>query len=290
MQIIYMLIVSASFLSAFSFAYAGQGISNSNYILSESGTLKLMSFNEGNIVDARSLIHDKYLTNSYWPCIDIKSNQLYFEYYGDSNHTPMIYSLDLNDVNRQAKKLYEGRFPSLSPNGHMLSYYVHPNKLFVVTLGEESSIKQVSTEIPNGAPAVWISNNKLIYMNLNKRLIVLDVSTGENIDTGHSEVIPGSTISSDGDRVICGSYDGKKIFIYHASTNELDILLNNHVLSIGAISVWSQGEKGFYYTRQTLNNILKIDESQELFFYSIAKNKEVPMQKKMALFGGVFWR
>jgi WD40 repeat protein len=134
-------------------------------------------------------------------------------------------------------------------------------------------------------PTVWISDRSLLYTDMNNHLMKYDVISNKTEDTSYDYGIP-AALSPDGSQVLCGSYDGKKIYIYTIKTNEIKLLKKTNLCSMGSSFVWRNDGKSFLYTRQTLGNIIKLNEISSLFLYSL-DGKEKKLIDKFSLFGGV---
>ena len=113
----------------------------------------------------------------------------------------------------------------------------------------------------------------------------LDTVSGNVESTGHDYVIP-AALSPEGDQVLCGSYDGAKIFMYTIKTNKINVLKKTKLFSMGSNFVWSHDGKYFLYTRQTLSNLIKFNEIRSLFLYSL-EGREIKLLYKFSLFGGI---
>ena len=284
-KISFILTIVAFNLFNFKLSHATQDMNDKYYIFSESGYLKALFVSNNKIKREFEISGDSILNNAYWPCYDSNNQIIYFETKDKAdNYTASIFKTNISKSNYAPVKLFKGRFPSLSTNAMQLAYYVHPGQLFVSELNGDNS-RKIADDMPNHRPAIWVSKDTLLYMNKEKQLSLINISSGEKKNTGYSEVIPGSTISSDGEKVICGSYDGKKIFLYFVKTNEIQLLKKTKMLSMGTSFVWSGDEKRFLYTRQTWSNLFRLKKAQDLFSYSLDGN-EIHLSKTMALFGG----
>ncbi|BBO67242.1 hypothetical protein DSCA_11720 [Desulfosarcina alkanivorans] len=143
------------------------------------------------------------------------NEMIYFEAenknWGPSRQT---FFIELNDKAKNPKQIVEGRRPSISPNGNLLSFYRHPNELWILEINKQKKFRIVS-DFSDYQPAVWISDRSLLYTDKNNHLTKFDVISKKKKDIGYDNVIP-SALSPDEKHVLCGSWDGKKnILIYN---------------------------------------------------------------------------
>ena len=255
------------------------------FVMSPGNEMIFYRLQDGKIRGLNSLLPDDNWSNAYWPCYDKANKIIYFEaenkVFGPSRQ---IFCIELDDKTKNPKKVVEGRRPSISPNGNLLSFYRHPNELWILEINKQKKFRIVS-DISDYQPAVWISERSLLYTDKNNHLMKLDVISKKTERTNFDYIIPAS-LSPDGNRVLCGSYDGKKIYIYTIKTNEIKLLKKTNLFSMGSSFVWRNDGKSFFYTRQTLGDIIKLNEISSLFLYSL-DGKEKKLIDKFSLFGGV---
>lgn len=254
------------------------------YILATGGGLNLAVLKNGHDLLLTDILNKTKWSNAYWPSFDEKHGNIYFEALQEGEgRSAYIYSVNLLSKDLQPKKILRGRKPSLSPDGNMLAYYLHPNQLWIFNIKKQEN-RLIATDIPNSLPPVWISQFRLLYNDLNGKLIILDTKTAKKEATDFGGVIAGS-LSPDGEKVLCVDVDGRKIFLYVIKTNEMSLIEKSKHLSIGSSFVWSGDGNSFLYTRQTWANQLKLSEARDMFQYSL-DGKERRVFRNIALFGG----
>ncbi len=257
---------------------------NTIFIISTGNELIKCSLENDTIKSNTNLLHDKNRDGGVWPTYDRKNRLLYFEAPNEKfGRSKQIFSIELNKKSKIPIKVLEGRSPSISPNGSLLAYYQHPNQLWLFEIKSQKK-KKVISNLLDYDPVVWISDQHLLFTDTEKRMMKLDVVTGEIQSTGHKHVIPGA-LSPDMDRVLCGSYDGNKIFLYFIKTNDLVVFKKTSFFSMGTSFVWSLDGNSFLYTKQTLSNVIKLLEIRSLFL-STLDGKETKLINRFALFGG----
>lgn len=287
----YKIILKDVILGFILFVFLTQPIFSSDHmkkesvIISPGGQLIKYSLINGTLKKRSDLLPDKQWSNAYWPTYDREKGLIYFEAENkEFGWSRSIFYIDINDEKQHPIKIIEGRRPSVSPDGRSLAYYQHPNQLWILEL-ESQKNKKIVSDILDCQPVVWISNQQLLYADATNHLIRLNIVSENAENTGHNNILPGA-LSPDGYSVLCGSYDGSKISIYTVKTNELTVLKKSIFFSMGSSFVWSHDGKSFLYTRQTLSNLIKLDEIRSLFLYSLA-GKEIKLIDKFSLFGGV---
>ena len=221
-----------------------------------------------------------------WPIYNRVTNDLYFEGRSEDaiHRGSFIYKYN-HDNNPKTERLLEGRYPALSPDEKWLTFYQHPNKWKFLNL-ENMQTKEIVDEIDNFRPPVWISNNRLLYNSINNQLIILDLLTGEKRMTGYEKIIPGS-LSPDGKKVLCGTYDGMKIILYFIDDNKIETIKESKFLTIGTTFIWRPDGKSFLYKRQTWSTVLQLREGGLLFLFSLEDKKETDLNSGINIFGGV---
>ncbi|MBN1907070.1 MAG: hypothetical protein JW927_18470 [Deltaproteobacteria bacterium] len=266
-------------------SFAEESIKKEKYLISIAGVLKECLIKNGNSTNLVDILDSKKVNDVYWPSYNHKNGNIYFSTMSlNEEHKTCIY--EVNIVNKEEKpvKIVEGRFPSISPAGDFLLFYIHPYQLWVLDLKKNSS-KILFSDMMNYSPAVWCANDKVLYATTSNKLFEYNIVTGEKRDTGYDNVIP-SSLSPDGNLVLCGSFDGDKIYLYSVNTKTMKVLKKSRALTIGASFIWSSDGKSFLYTRQTWSNTIRISEAQDLFHYYL-DGKEIHLLKNIALFGGV---
>lgn len=220
-----------------------------------------------------------------WPSCSKQKNLIFIEAQNaDFGLDRFIFSMKMKPLGEQVTKIIQGLKPAISSDGNYLAYYKHPQKLMLRNL--KTSVNRVlASNFVNHQPVVWLTDRILIFYNTEDKLMKMDITTGVATDTGHYKVIPGS-LSPKGDKVLCGNYEGNKIFIYIIETNELEEIVESKVTSIGNSFVWLKNSKNFLYTRQTFSNLIKFNESRSLFLYN-PKGKDPKLVNMFSLFGGV---
>jgi len=259
---------------------------NDMFVLSPGSEVIKYSLKDRQLEGLGSLLpHDKW-DSAYWPTYDRERKLIYFEAINiNISLLPNIFSINIANNKDCPVKIVEGRKPSISPTGDFLAYYQHPYELWVLEINSGSK-KNIVRDISNDQPVVWISEHDLLYTNSRNELIRLDTVSGSTKFTGYKSVIP-AEISPDGNSVLCGSYDGSKIFIYAIKTNKITVIKRTYIFSMGSSLVWSHNGQSFLYTRQVLSNLIKFDENRSLFLFSLEEGKEIKLSDKYSLFGGV---
>lgn len=179
--------------------------------------------------------------------------------------------------------IIQGLSPSIPPDGSLLIYYQHPNQLWLLEIKSQIK-KQIILNASNRKPIVWISDKDFLFTDKNEKLMRMNIVSERIKNTGHQYVIP-DALSPDGERVLCGSYDGQKIFIYTIKTNSITTFKKTFFFSMGSSFVWTLDGKYFLYTRQTLANLIQLNESKSLFLCSL-DGKEQKLIDWFALLGG----
>jgi WD40 repeat protein len=266
-------------------AFSNENMETDLFVISPGNEVILYQLKDGKIRGLNSLLPDDKWSNAYWPCYDKGNKIIYFEAENkDFKISRQIFYIDLDDKTENPRKVVVGRRPSISPNGHLLAFYRHPNELWVLEINSQKKMRIVC-DISDYQPTVWISEKSLLYADKNNHLMKLDVISKKTEYTSYDYVIP-AALSPDGSQVLCGSYDGKKIFLYTIKTNKIKILKKTNIISMGSSFVWRNDGQSFFYTRQTFGNIMKFNEIRSLFLYSL-DGKEQKLIDRYSLFGGV---
>lgn len=219
-----------------------------------------------------------------WPNFNRKTGQVYFEATNtDFGSTPHVFAFSFPAERIVPEIIIEGRYPSVSPTGSLLAYYRHPNQLWVMDLRSKKSTKLILNYAGRN-PATWLSDEEILYNDTANHLYKINTSSGAKVDTGFQKVIPGA-LSPDGEMVLCGSYDGKIIYLYSTKTDKLKILKKLFFLSMGSCFIWFPDSSHFFFTRQTFSNQIKLKESRSLF-YSSMEMEEQKLVDIFSLFGG----
>ena len=266
-------------------AFSSERMESELFVISPGNEMILYRLRDGKIRGLNSLLPDNKYINVYWPCHSKGNKIIYFEAENKNfGLSRQIFCIELGDKTKNPRKVVEGRRPSISSNGKFLSYYRHPNELWMLEIDSQKEMRLVS-DISDYQPAVWISEQSLLYNDKNNHLMKLDVFSNKTDNTSYDYVIP-AALSPDGNRVLCGSYDGKKIFLYLIKNNKIELIKKTMFFSMGSSFVWRNDGKSFLYTRQTFANLMKFNEIQSLFLYSL-KGKEQKLIDKYSLFGGL---
>jgi hypothetical protein len=268
-----------------------------NYAMSEEYYL-IATDNGSNYMEVFSLRKDVFklhkkiefpmISNFQWPNYNHVTHDLYFEGLSeDARHRgSFIYKYN-TDNNPKTEQLLEGRYPALSPDGKLLTYYRHPNHL-VLFETKSKLIKEIGDDIDNCRPPVWVSNKRLLYYNVKKQMILFDISTGKKQMTGYEKIIPGS-LSPDGRTVLCGNYAGNKIILYFIDDNKIETIKESNFLTIGTTFIWSPDGRSFLYARQKWSSVLRLREGHSLFLFSLVDRTEKDLDSGIPLAGGVVW-
>ncbi len=267
-------------------ANANDTMKNNILVLSTGNELIECLFQNGRFKINGQPLLDKNWQNAVWPNFNRKTGRVYFEAKNaDFGSAPHIFAFSFPGEQPVPELITEGRYPSLSPDGLLLAYYRHPSQLWIFDIKRKKSTKFIS-DYAKRNPAVWISDKEIVYNDTANHLCRISVLSGVKDDTGLQKIIPGS-LSPDGEKVLCGSYDGKKIYLYSIKTNTLKVLKKSLFLSMGSSFIWSPDSHHFFFTRQTLSNQIKMKESRSLF-YSSQEKEEQKLVDVFSLFGGFF--
>lgn len=268
---------------------ADDTVKNEQFLASFSGALHKYTLERREIIAAEKILNNDRWSHVYWPSYDEEKDLIYFvaQDSHDIKSRTNIYRICLLSLDQEPIKLIvNARHPSISPDNNTMAFYRHPNQLWIQRL-EKMNGKKVVSDIVNYQPCVWVSNTHLLYANLSNNLVSLDLNKGKKQETGYSHIVPGA-LSPDGKKVLCGSSDGKKIYFYSPVSNELTLIKENKFRSIGTSFIWLPDGDGFLFTMQTWSNILRFNESRDLFLYEFSEQKETLLLDKTALFGGTF--
>jgi len=264
--------------------FSSDKMKKENFIISPGGVLIEYVLENGSIKGSGSLPESKQWSDSYWPSYDRKNGLIYFEAeHKGSGWSRQIFFIAIDDKKMNPIRVVEGRQPSISLDGSMLAYSRHPNQLWLFDIKSKES-KKAASDILAAQPVVWISSKDLLYSDLNNNLVRYDIGAGKADKTGHDHVIPGA-LSPGENRVLCGSYDGSKILMYTINTNKIEVLKKSILFSMGSSFVWSRNGKYFLYTKQTLSNLIRLNESRSLYRYAFG-GEETLLIDKFSLFGG----
>lgn len=265
-------------------AYANDNVLAINFLLSVSGVLKSYELNSGLKEKSQLLTHRDWKQSS-WPSYDSETRSIFFESQNKSTGwKSTIYRLSLSKTSNVPKEIVRGRYPSLSKDGKLLSYFKYPEELWILNIADNHVEKMVD-DIDEAGPAVWISKHHLLYTNKLKEMILLDILNKEKSKTGFNKLIPVS-LSPNGKNILCITYDGKKIISYYINTNRIKVLKSSRFLSIANTFIWNPDGKGFLYARQTWKNLLRFKEAKSLFYYYLDGSEQFLLDN-IALFGGV---
>lgn len=190
-------------------AFSSERMESELFVISPGNEMILYRLRDGKIRGLNSFLPDNKYINVYWPCYSKRNKIIYFEAENKNfGLSRQIFCIELGDKTKNPRKVVEGRRPSISSNGKLLSYYRHPNELWMLEIDSQKEMRLVS-DISDYQPAVWISEQSLLYNDKNNHLMKLDVFSNKTDNTSYDDVIP-AALSPDGNRVLCGSYDGKK--------------------------------------------------------------------------------
>lgn len=255
------------------------------YALAFSTGIYKYRYQKGSIYRVSDLDINLDLYDVYWPTYESDAGILIFEAKSKSeNGKTSIYSMAIHNENTKVLKIIDGRYPSLSSDGRILAYYKHPNELWTMNLRHNTS-KKVASDMLKRQPVVWLPNNKILYASLSKEAIIVDSKNDQIKPTGIYDIIP-SSISPSGAHVLCGSHDGKQIFLYSVDTKDLNLLKKTKFLTMGTSFVWLPNDEGFLFTRQTWSNVLRLNEATDLFLHKF-KNDETDVMDNVVMYGGV---
>lgn len=253
-------------------------------ILSNGSNLLKGSIVNNKMSRLSSLLESKKWGYVSWPAYDKQKNLMYIEGQNtDFGLDRFIFSVSVKPFGEKVTKIVKGRHPAVSMDGNFLAYYKHPNQLRLKGLRNSKDNLLVSN-YANYQPAVWADNHTLLYSDTSNKMMKINTSTRETENTKHDFVIPGS-LSPTGDRVLCGSYDGTAIYMYTIETNEINVLMNSKIFSLGNSFVWSNNSKNFLYTKQTFSNLIRLNVARSLFLYS-PKGRDTKLMNMFSLFGG----
>lgn len=260
-----------------------------HYVLSDGGGISIYTHNDKQVVKFHDLLDRSKWSGIIYPIWVPSRSSIMFEA-RHSIDAVAIYEVDVKQlrVNSEPKKLVAGRLPSLSPDGHNLSYFAK-NKNFIVTPYPFQTTTLTITDVNETyRPLVWLDNNHLVYFDMDKKITVLDISnrTSRKISVGTIKIIPISVLPNTM-TVLCINYDANSLFLLNTQNNQLIPLITLTGLSIGSSIVWRPDGKSFFYTRQTWWNLLKLSESFSLFTFSL-NGETHQLIDKFALFGGFF--
>lgn len=266
-------------------SFADKIENNGCYVLSNGSILLKCLMDDNNFSKTTLEIDNDSWENICWPNYNASTEELYFSAISiKESFKNYVYKINLSDQPFSPIPVVEGDFPSLSPEGDLLLFYIHPYQLWVLNL-KNNSTKILVSDMGNYSSAVWCANDKVLYATTSNKLFEYNIVTGEKRDTGYDNVIP-SSLSPDGNLMLCGSFDGNKIYLYSVKTKTMKVLKKSRALTIGSSFIWSSDGKSFLYTRQTWSNTIRISEAQDLFHYYL-DGKEIHLLKNIALFGGV---
>jgi hypothetical protein len=269
--------------------YANDTMKHESLVVSFSGVLQKCILQGDRISIAGNILNNDKWSHVYWPSYDGKKESIYFVAKSglDQDANTNIFSISLLAPNQEPKKLIDNaRYPSLSPNNNLLAFYRHPNQLWIQSL-KNMNAQKAASDIASYQPCVWVSNTHLLYIDSNNELVLFDVPKGEKQKTRYSGIVPGA-LSPDGKKVLCGSSDGKKIYFYFPLSNKIEPIKESKFRSMGTSFIWLPDGSGFLFTMQTWSNILRLNESRDLFLYMVNEREETLLLSKAALFGGAF--
>lgn len=253
-------------------------------IISDGSNLIKFSIERRQLIDPIKLLNSDKWSYATWPSFNRHSNLIYIQGQNkDFGLNQYIFSFSIKPFGENITKITKGFYPSISDNGKLLSYYMHPNQLRLIDL-ETSKNRLLISNIAKGQPAVWLDDHTLLYSDTENRMMKINIFTSKTENTGHDFIIPGM-ISPNKDQVLCGNYFGDRICMYTVKKNQIKVLKKSRLLSFGTNFVWIGNSQKFLYTRQTFLNIIRLRESRSLFLYSSA-DMEDKLIKLFALFGG----
>lgn len=258
------------------------GFCSDRYILSYSGDLYEVVVSEMNIIEKRRLIVSDKVIHIDWPSYNSVDGNIYFDALSIGTYKHGIYKYD-NKSGSLSLITGEGSHPAISPNGRLLTYYKHPNKLCVYDVITNKVIRYVDG-LTNYNPPVWISDDLIIYSNTNSELTIYDLTSDRRIYTGYNKVVPSASFK-DRQMVLAVGYDGRSISMYDVRTNTLSLIYKTKFSSISSSLVLSIDGSGYFYARQTLFSLLRLSELPDLLYRDFS-GREISVDGNITFAGG----
>lgn len=259
------------------------------FLLSNGGTL-LDVVVEGSVaVKSRTVMLGSSLSRLAWPSSG-SDGFVYFQGTGVEEGT-RVFRWSPAGGDADFVPIVNGIFPSISPNGQYLSFYQvsESEKRFLVMDMKSGKIVFRFKEVDATQPAVWIKNDR-IFLNSDKRnFMSIDIQSGSMEDMKMPGLVPG-TASPDSRKVLCGTYDGKGVFLVDVTTGELSPVVENLLTSIATSFIWNSKGDAFLYSQQTLKKLLQFRESKDLFLHEIDSGAELKIIPGLSLFGGISYK
>jgi hypothetical protein len=229
-------------------------------------------------IDTTPLKESKLL-NPVWPSYSKSMGMLVFE--ARENGHNGIYKANAKDSFQNSELLMLGRYPALSPDGDKIAYFNEHNNLAIkdVRFGTGMLIEESYENLSVWRRPLWISNNELLYITKNEEVFVFNLSENSRSKLISEKLFP---VSSTDGAILFIDHDARTLFEY--KTGKLKVVFKNRLLSIGPGIVMLRD--GFLYSRQTWPEVLRLSESQALFYFRRDSRSEKELVSNLSLFGG----
>ena len=197
-----------------------------------------------------------------------------------------IFRLLPDDEDGEVTPVVAGILPSISPSGRYLSFFRirHKTKRLLVIHVESGRTLVDLSGVGAVQPTVWISDQQMMLNLDDRKLVSLNVSTGEISDLNNPGLVPGAA-SPDRTKVLCGTYDGKRVYLLDSASGEVRPLIETYFTTVGTNFVWSNNGRAFLYSRQSIKNLVQLRESRDLFLHGV--DGDLKLISDLSLFGGV---
>jgi len=256
-----------------------------HFVLSNGARIYLYELNNNEIRKVSNL-----LSLTEWsairPSYDVMRDTIIFEGRKHGDTFTWIFEIKTwRDKNLlKVNRLFQGRMPSLSPDGKNIAYLNPDRDLVISALQNTQSPIVVVENLKLFVPVVWLDESSITFNDKDNNLVIFNLLSRTKRRLNARNLTP-IALSPSKQQLLLISYDGFKLVLMELRTNITKILRSSKFLSTVASAVWLNDESGFLYSRQTWGNMLTLSEAKSLFIHKIGK-EEKEILEKFSLFGG----
>jgi len=139
----------------------------------------------------------------------------------------------------------------------------------------------IANDWVSDSETVWLSSDKLAYLNQNGRVIEVSVATKERKELPIWNYSIGA-ISPSGDTILLRPFATREpipysdsIYKYDVKSGRVTFLAKWTGRLVGSRFVWSQSGAGFFFQRPVVLTLLRLSEAKDLFFFDLNSGKDM---------------